>query len=314
MALNFPADPAVGDVFGSATRTWRWDGTTWAVYNQTHAVGGLTGVDFVQSPEFIDFDTSLTPATAAGRISWNQSDGTFNAGLSGGVTLQLGQEALFPPVKNDSGAQIPAGSLVMATGAQGDKVTVAKAVSDGSVDAQYLIGIATEDIAIGATDGKVTTFGYVRDVNTSSWSIGTLLYPNPSAAGGLTSTQSAAPALRMPVAMVVRQHATTGRIIVRMSNGSALGETDDNVKFASLASNDIVSWDAAQSLWVNRTQASLFSSPALTGSPTAPTPANGDNSTLIATTAFVASNASPATIDGGTPSGTSGQTFDGGTP
>lgn len=37
-----------------------------------------------------------------------------------------------------------------------------------------------------------------------------------------------------------------------------------------------------------------LASPALTGTPTAPTPAVGDNSTQIATTAFVAANAAPA--------------------
>lgn len=249
MALNFPDNPQVGDVFRSGERSWHWTGATWAVYNEAQVIGGLSGVEFVSTPDFIDVDTTTTPSSVEGRISWNQADGTFNAGLSGGAVLQLGQETLFPPVKNNSGVLIPNGSVVMATGSQGDRVTVAKAVTDGTYDAQYLIGVATADIPVDSETGKVVIFGYVRDLNTSAWAPGTNLYPNPLVPGGWTATQPTAPAFRSPIAMVVRQHANTGRIIVRMTNGSSLGETDDNVHFISLASGDLLQYDGA--IWEN---------------------------------------------------------------
>ena len=56
------------------------------------------------------------------------------------------------------------------------------------------------------------------------------------------------------------------------------------------------------------TGAAPLASPAFTGNPTAPTPANGDNSTNIATTAYVAANA------GGSPSGAAGGSLSGSYP
>jgi hypothetical protein len=157
----------------------------------------------------------------------------------------------MPKVLNNSGVVIPNGSFVMATGAQGDQITIAKAVTNGTVDPMYMIGVATEEILSGSDTGRVTVDGVVRDIDTLAWAVGTVLYPDPSVAGGLTSTKPDAPNIRTPIAIVLRQHETTGRIYVRMTNGSTLGGTDSNVKFTALADGDLIVYNDTTDIWEN---------------------------------------------------------------
>ena len=187
------------------------------------------------------------------------------------------------PTNNTSGVTIPAGAFVMATGAQGDRITIAKAVTDGSVDAMYMIGIAAADIAAGATDGKIITDGVVYQLSTGSWTVGTILYPDPTVAGGLTATKPSAPAIRTPVAIVIRSQANSGRILVRMEATHTLGETQD-VKIVSIQNNDVLTYNSTTGAWVNTDTLNLSSVTATT-MVTTTQPAN-TQTTDVATTEF----------------------------
>ncbi len=200
----------------------------------------------------IDFDTADTIANQTGRLHWEAEEGTLQLGMPDGVVQSIGMEFYMPPTKNNSGVEIPNGSFVMATGALGDRITIAKAVTNGTVDPMFMIGVATETIANESETGIITVNGTVRDVNTSAWPIGTVLYPNPSVAGGLTSTQPSAPNIKTPIAIVLRQHAETGRIYVRMTNGSVLGGTDSNVNISSISDNHILSYNGTTGIWQNQ--------------------------------------------------------------
>lgn len=201
----------------------------------------------------IDFNTSLEPGfLEPGQLEWNVEEGTLDLGMSGSVVQSIGMESYFAPVKNNSGVLIPHGSIVMATGVIGDRVTIAKAVTNGTVGPEYIIGVATQDIPDGSEYGLVTTDGIVRDVNTASYAIGTILYPDPINPGGWTSTKPTSPAIKTSLAIVLRQEANTGRIYVRMDNGSVLGGTDSNVEFTTLSDNDIITYSQSSSYWTNQ--------------------------------------------------------------
>ena len=188
------------------------------------------------------------------------------------------------PTNNTSGVTIPAGAFVMVTGVQGDRVTIAKAVTNGTVDPMYMIGVAEADIAAGATNGKIMTNGIIYALNTSAWTVGTILYPDPTVAGGFTSTKPNAPNIRTSIAIVLRQHANTGRILVRMDIGSTLGGTDSNVNFSSLTNDDVIKYDGTTGTWVNTKTLNLTTVNATNMTTT--TQAAGDVSTKVATTAF----------------------------
>jgi len=116
-----------------------------------------------------------------------------------------------------------------------------------------MIGVAAINIPNGGEAGKITTNGLVRNINTSAWPKGTVLYPNPTTPGGLTNAVPTAPSIKTPIAFVIRQGTSNGIILVRMTTGSRLGETDSNVEFVSLADKQMIAYNGANSRWENTT-------------------------------------------------------------
>ena len=163
-------------------------------------------------------------------------------------------EGLRITVKNDSGVQIAKGRAVMAVDAVGDRIRVALAVSDGSVDAKFFLGIANETINNGA-EGKVTLVGEIAQVNTAAFVLGDILYVDPAAPGVLTKTKPVQPAIDLAIAIVTRVQANSGRMFVRMwSQGDTLAELFD-VRLTSPTDNQVIVYDDALDLWVNRSAA-----------------------------------------------------------
>jgi hypothetical protein len=153
-------------------------------------------------------------------------------------------------VKNDSGVTINKSNVVMAVGAVGDRIEVAKAVADGSISARYMLGLASVNILDGS-EGYIQLLGEIRNLDTSSYAIGTVLYIDPNTAGGLTSTEPTSPDLAEAVAIVTRSHASTGIIFVRMwSQGESLDELH-NVLITDPQNKDALVYDSSTGLWKN---------------------------------------------------------------
>jgi hypothetical protein len=240
----------VDEISGTDNAVVRSDGTVGAIQDSAVTIddsGNVAGVAALQ----------LSGGTGTqGTLSWNTDEETLDL-IVGTPTLQIGQEIYFN-VRNDSGAQIDNGTVVMATGTIGasGRITVAPMVTDGSIPADYVMGVATEDIANGA-DGKITCFGKVRSLDTSSWAEGAVLWATDS--GALTSTMPAAPNLKLAIAFVITQHASNGTIAVRMKTGASLDRLHD-LEITSVADDDIIAWNNANLRWENETRAALASS------------------------------------------------------
>lgn len=202
-------------------------------------------------------------STTEGILSWNTDRDTLNLSQTG-TNLQLGQEVHFYVI-NQTGSTITNGTVVQYDGALGASgiIKVKKAVSDGSISAIQIMGIATQDIANGAT-GKVTFFGEVHDFDTSGYTAGTILYLNPSVAGGLTSTEPAAPNLRYAIAMTIdSKH--NGTLIVRAIYSMALHELND-VTLTSPANGQLLTHDGTK--WINKRITPTVSSETSSATPT----------------------------------------------
>lgn len=210
--------------------------------------------------DYIDLPEIGPHITQARRVQWNRDDGTVDVGLYGGSVLQVGQEIHYY-AKNTSGILITNGSPVMFTGAIGasGKLTFGLAVADGSVPAEYMMGVATQDIADNAF-GYVTSFGLVRGFNTTGapygevWADGDLLYFDPVAPGTWTNIQPVAPNISVPVAVVVNSGSGgSGSIFVRMDISNSLNNLQDvyiNGGGSPLAGQVLI-YDAAQNRWEN---------------------------------------------------------------
>lgn len=163
---------------------------------------------------YVDLDTNPNVVEKNGRVWWNADENCLNVGLRDGVVLQVGFEQYLRG-ENDTGAAINNGEIVGFAGVNGE-IKISKFIADGSVTSLYFIGVATHDMPNGDV-GPITTYGKVRDVDTSAWVKGTILYASPTTAGALTSTRPTAPDEVIVVAAVVVQDATNGVILVRPS-------------------------------------------------------------------------------------------------
>ena len=113
------------------------------------------------------------------------------------------------------------------------RITVAKA--DASDSAQMpSIGLAAADGAIN-TNGQAITIGSLDDVDTSSFSVGNVLYV--ASGGGLTATKPTGTNLIQNVGKVGRSNANNGEIVVM-----AIGRSND---LPNLAENKIWKGDSS---------------------------------------------------------------------
>lgn len=152
--------------------------------------------------EGLFFDTAApAPAQVAGHVHWNPTDGTLDIDTSATSSIQVGYESRIN-VRNNSGATILNGRAVRITGSVGNLPTIALDNGQGEIR-----GVATDDIA-NNSNGNITTFGLVRDLDTSMFAAGVTVYS--SAAGVLTTTVSASTA-----ATVLDSHVSQGAILVR---------------------------------------------------------------------------------------------------
>jgi hypothetical protein len=165
---------------------------------------GVDGVEFVNSP--------ATAATAR-TMRWNSTDDTVDIVNADGSTTQVGQEEHIL-VYNNTGSDIANGKGVYAsTGATSGRTNAALAIANSRMIAANMFGIATNTIPNG-TVGKITVRGRVRNLNTSGFSVGDLLYVSPTTAGEFTNVRPTGGYFPIVVGKVVVSSATVGEIEV----------------------------------------------------------------------------------------------------
>lgn len=257
-------------------------GANWAapldIGYTTAAKGKFTTLDVTTDVNvpFIDFSTSAqTPAVA--RLNWNDTDGTLEIGMKGGnVVQQIGSENL-QRVANRTAGTLLNGKVVRIVGSFGSRPSVDYAQANSEAGSANTYGILSEDIAASG-EGYVTTFGYVRGLNTSGLTEGAYVYLDTATAGGLTSTKPVSPNHMIRVGWVVRADATNGIILVNVENGIETDELHD-VKYTSLANNDLFIYDSAAGYWKNSQSYTLTGQSSITNNGAGDTLTLSNNST-----------------------------------
>lgn len=239
-----------GDVSSSSTSAvdnaiTRFDGTTGKLIQNSTVTLDDTGN--IVNTNSVQFDITPTVPTATGAMYWDEGNGTPSINLSADVTLQLGQEVVTL-VYNGTGSTITNGSVVAVAGAQGQRPSVVLADADSESTSASTLGVATQDIADG-TEGFITSFGFVRGVNTSGFTAGAPIYLSQTA-GQFTATRPSAPAHTVILGWVIKVNASSGEIFVHINNGWELDELH-NVLITSPTSGNTLIYDASAGVWKN---------------------------------------------------------------
>jgi hypothetical protein len=213
-----------------------------------------TGID-IDANDTISIDTvprliffsDQTYSGGIGALRWNNTDGTLDLGLKGGnVTLQIGQE-LNQPVKHATNGGLTEGKVVYITGSSGDNKTVLYARADDEATSANTLGVMTETVT-GGNKGFCTTFGLVRDINTSNLTEGGAVWLSKDTAGAMTAVRPTAPNHAVFIGFCVRKHASVGSIFVNVQNGYEINELH-NVYAPSPTNGQVLTYVSGSSRW-----------------------------------------------------------------
>ncbi len=215
------------------------------------SLSGITGG--ISTPDYIQFDTAAGITVGQGQLAWNAADGTLDLGMGyDAVTQQIGLENYF---RIKASAAITNGQCVMFTGAVGASGVLTGAPATGVTNGQYIMGVATMDIAHNGF-GYVTSFGVVRGINTTgssvgeTWVDGDILYYNPAYTGGLTKVEPIAPLPKVVVAAVVNAGSGgSGSLFVRVQAEPNLQSLSDVYAPSPISNGQILIGDGPQSRW-----------------------------------------------------------------
>jgi hypothetical protein len=158
---------------------------------------------------------------------------------------------LTTTARNQTGSTIPKGSVVYFSGASGNLPTLALAQANNETNSTRTIGITAVAINNNA-NGEVVVFGLAESLNTTTFAAGSSLWLSPTIPGGLTTVKPIAPDHAVFVGFCTRSHPTDGTIEVKIQNGFELEELH-NVLITSVLDNQVLKYDAPNSLWKNET-------------------------------------------------------------
>lgn len=215
MTLKLPPPPGSYNPAYEAQRNRLIELFSNTIYEKGQDVGVYQPAKLIVSDASFITTDSHTPAE--GTMSWNAEDGTLDIGMEYGVIQQVGQE-IYARVENMTGSTMPNGTVVGFSGVGANNVlSVSKYLADGSTPTLYILGVLTHELPDSGEVGYCTTFGHVRGINTSAFSVGDVLYASPTTAGAFTNVKPTAPDNVVPVAAVLKVGTTDGEIFVRPS-------------------------------------------------------------------------------------------------
>lgn len=180
-------------------------------YVQTKAAYMIDTTFYVDSLQMLHlhFDTNaVVNEDIPGVLYWNNYNGALEVTNGDGSITTLSQENNIK-VKNVSGSDIFNGYPVYIIPSGSDMIRVGIASKDDALKAYSSPGLATTDILHGDS-GRMTTFGLVRDLNTSGFSESSYVYLD----GGTLLSSPPDTGHVVAYGIVMRSHPTEGIIAV----------------------------------------------------------------------------------------------------
>jgi hypothetical protein len=256
---------AGGDVTGPASSTdnaiARFDGTTGKlIQNSVTTIDDTGNASGILSQQF---SNGSAVTLAAGKMWYDGSTGSWNAGMgNGNITQQIGEE-IFVYGKASAAITDSPLQIIYHTGVVGASGVIKFAPTvAGITDSNAIIGIATESLALNDF-GRATVFGVVRGITTNgtafgeTWADDDVIWYNP-VTGNPTKVEPVAPYIKVQVGLVIKAGSGgSGSFQVNIARGSTLGGTDSNVQFSALANSNLIQYSTSLGYWTNVTPASV---------------------------------------------------------
>ncbi len=228
---------------------WQKIDQSWATAGANSNITSLSGITGgISTPDYIEFDTAYATTLTAGQLGWDGNN-TLGLGMAGGHVIQhIGEDQFFYCKATSA---ITKGQVVMFTGAVGASGVSTGAPATGITDGTYIMGIAAESIALNDF-GLIQTFGTLRNVNTTGYADGDILWYDPTVTGGLTKTKPSAPNVKVQMCAVINGGSSGGgTILIRIDPGSTLGGSDSNAQINTPSNGQILTYDGGNGYWKN---------------------------------------------------------------
>jgi len=211
----------------NSTPAWGWD-VTWPASATDNALARFDSTTWkliqnwvvTESDDWslwnvnsVIFDQTYTWTPVAWELYWNSDEKTLNLKTwVDNVITQLWREH-YIYARNSTWSTIVNGSACYITWASWNFPTVAYAQANDYNKSSKTIGIATMDIP-NWTEWLVTTYWYVRDLNTSWFAAGDILYLSSSVSWGITNVNPTWINYTIRLGYCITSNATTWIILV----------------------------------------------------------------------------------------------------
>ena len=221
-----------------------------SIYGNITANSGILDV--------VSFNIGNESGLTQGQISWDDTEGTLDLGLTDNTTIHIGSHRYFR-IRNETGGTLYKGQVVYATGIHANGIiTPNKYVADGTVRENRFMGVVLENIN-NNSNGYVVDFGHLEQmdldgsatnyaVGDETWVAGDILYVHPTVAGKLTKNE---PKHSISVAIILDpgNGNGNGRMFVRPTS---YGHLDDNhdVAVSGATNGQFLQYNSATDYWV----------------------------------------------------------------
>jgi len=206
---------------GGGGTTFPYTGS--AIISGSLIVTGSTAVSGGISTQYIDFDINAAPAFSTGRVNWVDDTKTIaiDTELSG-FQIEVGHQNVIR-VRNETGTTISRGRVVYLSGSSGNRPLIYTSSFEIDPTSAGTVGLVAADIST-SNNGYVISNGLIRDINTTAYTAGAVLYLSSS--GQLSTTAPVAPLHGVRLGKVITS-AVSGIIHVDVDNGYEIGELHD---------------------------------------------------------------------------------------
>jgi len=179
----------------------------------------------IENTHFIDFSTTATPAYLEGRVNWIDDTKTLAIDTElNGFSIEVGHQNVIR-VRNQTGTTISRGRVVYISGSSGNRPLIYTSSFEIDPTSAGTVGLVAADIGDN-NNGYVISNGLIRDINTTAYTAGAVLYLSSS--GQLSTTAPVAPLHAVRMGKVITSN-VSGIIHVDVDNGYEIGELHDVV-------------------------------------------------------------------------------------